>query len=306
MRLWPAIADEKSLPVITIHSEPIPDSQVSPLLFGNFIELLDDVVPSMWAEMLNDRSFEGILPASQAHYFDGAPDICDRPWDRNETWTYDTDRPFNGARSAKLTATSGKPAMLTQSGLAVKMGMTYRFTGYLRGDASALNASVALKTLLPDGTWMTLASAPLPKITDAWQKVSVSMTSRGTTDRAVFALEAQGEGRLWADKLSLMPEDNVHGWRRDVIDLVKELHPPIIRWGGSIIDPGAYQWKNAVGDRDERASFQDKVWGRLDPNDVGIDEFCQFCEAVGAIPLVCVSLSDGPESAGDLVQYCKW
>ena len=121
----------------------------------------------------------------------------------------------------------------------------------------------------------------------------------------MFELKVQGQGHVWADKLSLMPDDNVHGWRRDVIDVVKDLHPPIIRWGGSTIDPGEYQWKNGVGDRDARTPFRNKVWGRIDSNDVGIDEFCQFCEAVDAQPLICVSLADGPESAADLVQYCN-
>ncbi|MDR3404132.1 MAG: alpha-L-arabinofuranosidase C-terminal domain-containing protein [Chthoniobacter sp.] len=297
--------DEKSPPVVTIHAEPIHDGRISPLLFGGFIELLDDVVPAMWAEMLNDRSFEGVEPALPQHYFDGTPDICDRPWDPNATWICDHDRPFNGTGCARLTAAPDHPATITQSGLAVRAGTTYHFSGYFRTDGSPLTATVSLKTLLPDGSWMTLASAPLPEISDSWQKCAASMTSRGVTDRVVFELKVQGTGCLWADKLSLMPEDNVHGWRRDVVDIVRDLHPPIIRWGGSTIDPGQYQWKKGVGDRDARTPFRNKVWGRIDSNDVGIDEFCQFCEVVNAQPLLCVSLADGPESAADLVQYCN-
>jgi len=293
------------VPVITVRAEPLYNGKISPLLFGNFIELLDDVVPGMWAEMLNDRSFEGVEPMLPRNYFDGTPDFCDRPWDRSETWAYDHDRPFNGTGCAKLTATPNQPAILSQSGLAVKSGMTYHFSGYFRTDGARLSASVTLKTLLPDGTWMTLGSAPLPEITDSWRKCSVAMTSRGLSDRVVFELRVEGSGHVWADKLSLMPDDNVHGWRRDVVGVVKDLHPPIVRWGGSLIDPGEYRWKDGIGDRDTRTPFRNKVWGRIDPNDVGIDEFCQFCEAVGAQPLICVSLSDGPESAADLVQYCQ-
>jgi len=299
----PGAAEEPAPSVIRIHAEPLHDGRVSPLLFGNFIELLDDVAPGMWAEMLNDRSFEGVAPLSRHVYFDGTPDFCDRQWDRNDTWAYDHERPFNGTGCAKLTATRDTPAILTQSGLAVKSAMMYHFSGYFRTDGSPLTASVSLKALLPDGSWMTLASAALPDFSDSWGKCSVVMTSRGQTDRVVFELKAQGQGRLWADKLSLMPDDNVQGWRRDVVDVVKELHPPIIRWGGSIIDPGEYRWKNGIGDRDTRTPFRNKIWGRIDPNDVGIDEFCQFCEAVGAEPLLCVSLADGAQSAGDLVQY---
>ena len=47
---------------VTVSSRPLHAGRVSPRLFGNFMELLDDLVPSMWAEMLNDRSFEGITP----------------------------------------------------------------------------------------------------------------------------------------------------------------------------------------------------------------------------------------------------
>src|ERR1700691_102062 len=122
-----AASAEPAKTTVTIRSDALNSGTVDPKLFGNFIELLDDVVPGMWAEMLNDRSFEGIEPLSPRVYFDGTPDFCDRLWDRNDTWTYDHERPFNGAGCAKLTAARDTPAVLTQSGLAVKSEMTYRF-----------------------------------------------------------------------------------------------------------------------------------------------------------------------------------
>jgi alpha-N-arabinofuranosidase len=83
------------------------------------------------------------------------------------------------------------------------------------------------------------------------------------------------------------------------------MSPPIVRWGGCAVDPGNYKWKENVGDRDFRVPFDNWFWGRIEPNDVGIDEFLQFCEAVGAEPMICVSFSDGAESAGHLVHYCN-
>jgi alpha-N-arabinofuranosidase len=274
-------------------------------LFGNFIELLNDVVPGMWAEMLNDRSFEGVLPLSNWCYYDGAPDICDRQWDTNSTWQLDTQNPFNGARSARLAASRSKPASLTQSGLSTKAGVTYTFSGYLRSENPGLNMSLILKTLLPNGKWMTLGSTKVSSLTQRWEKHAARLVSAGATDRAVFELKVEGTGSLWADKLSLMPADNLSGWRRDVIETIKEVRPSIVRWGGSVCDPGGYRWKNGIGDRELRTPFPNKVWGRLDPNDVGVDEFCQFCEFVGVEPLICLSFSDGPESAGDQVEYCN-
>jgi alpha-L-arabinofuranosidase len=286
-----------------IHAQPLHSGRIDRKLFGNFIELLDDVVPGMWAELLNDRSFEGVIPPANWCYYDGSPDICDRTWDTNGTWRLDTEHPFNGLRTARLTA-GASPAELTQSGLRVKKGMTYTFSGHLRADA-AVRTTVRLKFLLPTGEWMTLATAPLPAVRPEWQEYSVKLVSNGETGQAVFELRVEGEGHLWADKLSLMPDDNLRGWRRDVVDAIKEVRPSIIRWGGSSVDPGNYRWKKGVGDRDLRIPWRNENWGRIDPNDVGIDEFCQFCELTGSEPLVCLSFSDGPESAADLVEYCN-
>ena len=69
---------------------------------------------------------------------------------------------------------------------------------------------------------------------------------------AVFELRAEGQGRLWVNKLSLMPDDNRNGWRADVVEAIKEIRPGILRWGGSTVDPGHYRWKNGIGDRDRR------------------------------------------------------
>jgi alpha-N-arabinofuranosidase len=288
---------------VVVDAQPLHAGRISPMLFGNFMELLDDVVPGMWAEMLNDRSFAGIIPPVNWCYFDGSLDICDRPWDTNATWSYDTDKPFNGPRSAKLAA-GPQPASLTQSGLAVENGKTYDFSGYFRAEGN-VRASVVLKCLLPTGEWITLASAELPAPSAQWQKFSVQMPSKGATDRAVFELRADGSGTLWAGKLSLMPADNQNGWRRDVVEAIKAIRPSIVRWGGSSVDPGRYLWKQGIGDRDLRTPWHNMNWGRFDPNDVGLDEFCQFCALIGAEPLICVSFGDGAQSAADLVQYCN-
>jgi alpha-L-arabinofuranosidase len=300
---FPLYAEPPTVTAV-IQNEPLHTGRIDPMLFGNFIELLDDLVPGMWAEMLNDRSFEGVIPAAHWSYFDGKPDFCDRLWDTNETWSIDTAHPFNGARCAKLTASHKHPAMLTQSGLAVKNGMDYQCSGYFHSDG-AVQVVAVLKTMLPDRSWMTLASARFPPFSHDWERYSVHLRSHGLTDRAIFELRAEGQGHVWADKLSLMPADNVQGWRRDVVKTIKDVRPGVVRWGGSTCDPGQYRWKNGIGDRDTRIPFLNKVWGRIDPNDVGVDEFCQFCELIAAEPLICLSFSDGAQSAADLVEYCN-
>jgi alpha-L-arabinofuranosidase len=288
---------------LKVYSTPLHGGRISPMLYGGFVELLDDLVPGMWAEMLGDRGFEGILPTSTWDYFRGEPNLCDRDWDKSPDWSYDTSNPFNDKQSCRLEAHPGGPVRLTQSGLAVRKGMAYQVTGHWRGDSPSLKVKLSLKTLLPDGTWMILSTLDLPKPGSEWDKFTGKFVSNGTTDRTVFEVEVRGQGHLWLDKLSLMPGDNVEGWRRDVVDAMKELAPPIVRWGGSTVDPGPYHWSDATGDRDLRPSFVNRVWGRRDTNDVGVEEFVRLCRAVGAEPLVCVSLGDGVENARRAVEY---
>ncbi len=129
---------------VLVSATPPSAARIDPKLFGNFIELLEDVVPGTWAEMLNDRSFEGVTRPANWCYFDGAPTICDRQWDRTGTWDEDTNNAFNGQSSARLTATSPRAASLTQSGLSVTQGLSYHFSGYLRTGEPALKATVIL------------------------------------------------------------------------------------------------------------------------------------------------------------------
>lgn len=89
---------------LVVLDKPLHAGRISPMLYSGFVELLDDVVPGMWAEMLGDRDFEGVLPAANWAYHLGTLNLCDRDWDRNETWEYSTEEPWCGAQSAKLTA----------------------------------------------------------------------------------------------------------------------------------------------------------------------------------------------------------
>jgi alpha-N-arabinofuranosidase len=288
---------------LKVFAPPAIEGRISPMIYGGFVELLDDHVPGMWAEMLGDRGFEGVVPTSTWDYYRGEPNLCDRDWDAGPDWSLDADEAFNDKYCCRMGVPKAGRARLTQAHLAVRKGMTYALSGWLRGDAASLQVRASLKGELPDGTWTSLGAAEIPSPGREWKRFTARLVSRGTTDRAVFEVEADGGGHLWLDQLSLMPEDNVDGWRRDVVEAMRELGPPIVRWGGSTVDPGPYHWADAIGARDRRPSFVNRVWGRRDTNDVGVEEFVQLCRAVGAEPLICVSLGDGVESAQHMVEY---
>lgn len=107
-------------------------------------------------------------------------------------------------------------------------------------------------------------------------------------------------GGVYDPKSSYADED---GFRTDVIEAMKKIKVPIIRWpGGCFVS--AYHWKKAVGP--ERTPFFDKAWRLEDPNDFGTDEFVRFCRKVGCEPYICTNAGTGTaEEMSDWVEYCN-
>ncbi len=81
-------------------------------------------------------------------------------------------------------------------------------------------------------------------------------------------------------------------WRADFIDVVRDLAPDTMRFGG--LFSRYYRWREGVGPAAQRPSMRNYVWGGKETNRVGTHEFVDFCRRVGAEPLYCVNfLSDG-------------
>jgi len=99
------------------------------------------------------------------------------------------------------------------------------------------------------------------------------------------------------------PLSDNKGFRRDVIEAIRELRTPIIRWpGGCFVS--AYHWKDGVG-KDRQPTF-DKAWGVEEPNTFGTDEFVQWCRLAGTEPYICGNAGTGtPEEMSNWVEYCN-
>ena len=59
--------------MVKVLDKPLHSGRINPMIYGGFIELLDDLVPGMRAEMLNDRNFEGVEKAAWWCYYTGEP-----------------------------------------------------------------------------------------------------------------------------------------------------------------------------------------------------------------------------------------
>jgi alpha-N-arabinofuranosidase len=94
-----------------------------------------------------------------------------------------------------------------------------------------------------------------------------------------------------------------NGMRRDVIDLVKELNVPLVRYpGGNFVS--AYNWEDGIGPREQRPTRLDLAWHTSESNQVGIHEFADWCAAVGTEMMLAVNLgSRGLDEARNFLEY---
>jgi alpha-L-arabinofuranosidase len=101
------------------------------------------------------------------------------------------------------------------------------------------------------------------------------------------------------------PTADAEGFRTDVIDLVKELRVPIIRYPGGNY-ASAYNWEDGVGPASGRKVKLDLAWRTTEPNKVGIGEFASWAKKAGTEVMMAVNLGTrGIEDARNLVEYCN-
>ena len=95
------------------------------------------------------------------------------------------------------------------------------------------------------------------------------------------------------------------GFRQDVMDAVKKLQVPIVRYPGGNFVSG-YHWEDGTGDKTKRPKKMELAWFSVETNEVGIDEFQEWAKRAGTEVMMAVNLGTrGPEDAKNLVEYCN-
>jgi alpha-N-arabinofuranosidase len=96
-----------------------------------------------------------------------------------------------------------------------------------------------------------------------------------------------------------------NGFRKDVLNEIRQLGVPIIRYPGGNFVSG-YNWLDGVGPEQNRPRTLDKAWDTIESNQFGTNEFMAWCKAVGTEPLMGLNLGTGTaEEAAALVEYCN-
>jgi alpha-N-arabinofuranosidase len=101
------------------------------------------------------------------------------------------------------------------------------------------------------------------------------------------------------------PLSDERGFRRDVLDALRPLGMPVVRYpGGNFVS--AYDWRDGVGPKDGRPRRPDFAWRSTETNQFGTDEFIAWCRALGTAPMLAVNLGTaGPTEAAELLEYCN-
>ncbi len=269
---------------------------ISPYLYGQFIEHLGRCIhDGIWAEKLRDRKFLLALDKS--------------PWqvvgtnDPQFQAYLDSAAAYAGEHGLALwrrEPSSAAECGIFQKDIGVISGKDY--VGYAM--VAALDGTPGLEAVLSWGHDQAERQVvPLSVSGQAYRRVPFRFRASGTTEKATFGLRVTRPGLAWIGCVSLMPADNLDGMRADVLQLIEQLHPPIMRWPGGNFVSG-YNWKDGIGERDRRPPRWERAWNDVEDNDFGLDEFMHFCAEIHTEPYIAVNTGLGSvRQAAEEVEY---
>lgn len=106
-------------------------------------------------------------------------------------------------------------------------------------------------------------------------------------------------GGLWVGENSDIP--NTNGYRTDVLNALKDLKVPVLRWpGGCFADE--YHWMDGIGPKENRPKMVNNNWGgTIEDNSFGTHEFLNLCELIGCEPYI-----SGNVGSGTVEELAKW
>lgn len=280
---------------------------VSKYEYGMFIEHIGKLIyRTLWSQMLDNRKFGlAVLPAGESAapkpVENGPPRFAAHNWHAlgsDAAVTMDAADPYVGAQSARVKV-EASPRGIEQGALALVKGKGYVGHVVLRGSPTA---RVRVTLIWGEGA-AGRQSIAIPKLAAAWQSYPLRFTAGADVNDARFEITGTGTGTFAVGVASLMPADNVQGWRPDTIALLRSLHPGMWRLpGGNFLSD--HDWHDAIGNRDTRAPSYDYAWNAMQSNDVGLDEFMTLCKLLGTEPYITVNAGfGGPHSAAEEVEY---
>lgn len=291
---------------VTLHTSQTA-RPISKYEYGMFIENLGQLTyRTLWSQMLDDRKFYYPIQPAASQPKSNVPARFLRmrlrkwhPVGPAQAVTMDTDHPFVGDHSPEIQLDASTPHGIRQSGFSLVKGKHYTGYIYLRASQGA-KVKIALIWGTAPGDRQTVTLPPIPT---SYTKLPFHFTAEADSSKATFQVTATGSGDLHIGTLSLMPSDNIDGFRPDTIALLRQIHSGFWRLpGGNFISD--FSWYNSVGNIDKRPPKFDYAWNAVQSNDLGMDEYMTLCRLIHTTPYITVNAGFGDaHSAAQEVEY---
>ena len=139
-------------------------------------------------------------------------------------------------------------------------------------------------------------------------RIGIDLARRiGTVDRRIFGNFIEHLGRCIYGGIyeEGSPLSDARGFRQDVLEAVRPLRVPLLRWPGGNFVSG-YHWLDGVGPKDQRPRRTELAWYAEESNRFGTLDFIDYCREIGAEPFICVNMGSGTmDEAQAWVEYCN-
>ena len=230
-------------------------AEIQPTMYGIFFEDINFAIDGgLYAELVKNRSFEFDKPL--------------RGWTvlKDEglgvrTLPMNTGNPRNPRYLRIQIDDAGSGAGLKNEGfrgMGIKENVPHDFSIQIKGVEGNVSA---IRIELIDSQGEVFAEGRVDGVSDDWQTLETTFTPTRTVEKATMNVWFEGEGTVDIDMVSLFPTDTwkgrKKGLRTDLVQLLADMDPGFLRFPGGCIVEGfdlsqRYQWKNTVGDIDER------------------------------------------------------
>ena len=180
-------------------------------------------------------------------------------------------------------------------GIPVWPNTTYKASFYAKA-APGFNGPVTVAIESNDAKTI-YASATVSSITADWVKYELTLTTGDVqaTDDTRFTLTSTANGKFWISFVSLFPptyKDRPNGNRRDLMELMADMHPTFLRFPGGNYLQGhgpetRFNWKEMIGPVEMRPTHS-SPWNYHSSDGMGLLEFMYWCEDLGMEPILVV------------------
>ena len=291
-------------------------SDLSPYVFGHNLEHTRAAVNGgLSAQMLRNRKFAG-KPSRNEGVCAEWSGIGEKTLFQQVSQSYTKHIGNPGMqRSNEIRSQSvqnmieGQVAGIFQKGLFLKKGETYEMR-----TVTKVSVPLILKVELTDqnGSKVYASKSLELKPSDDWVVSKFEMTPSAVDKDGGVRYTFEKKAEVLFGALSMMPKDNFHGMRSDVVANLKAIGPRIIRWPGGNF-AGEYRWKDGLLPVDQRGPLQAATEIESQPysygfdfHEIDTDDFVALCREVGAEPMITINIAwSEPEESAQWVEYCN-